>query len=115
MSFIFYFCARLIDTCASVSPLALNVEMFPRVTTVVDASLATARVPLATRALSTSQILFLSGPDILAYLHNLGTAVTEVHEVDFVALKSETMDIPAYSAQACGEEGKEGGERRRED
>ena len=77
------------------SPLALNVHTFPRVTTVVDASLATASLPLAVRALSTSQTVFLSGSDILAYLRNLETADAKVHEVDFVALKSETVDGPA--------------------
>jgi prolyl-tRNA synthetase len=108
MSFIFYFCARLIDTCASVSPLALNAETFPRVTTVVDASLATATVPLAVRALSTSQTLFLSGPDILAYLRNLETADTKVHEVDFVALKSETVDSPATQPKPAEKKEKKG-------
>ena len=77
------------------SPLALNAQTFPRVTTVVDASLATAKAPLAVRALSTSQTVFISGPDILAYLRNLETADAKVHEVDFVSLKSETMDGPA--------------------
>jgi prolyl-tRNA synthetase len=75
-----------------VSPLALNAERFPRVTTVVDASLATEKVPLAVRASSSSKTVFLSGPDILAYLRNLETAETKVHEVDFVALKSESVD-----------------------
>jgi prolyl-tRNA synthetase len=78
-----------------VSPLALNTETFPRVTTVVDASLVTAKVPLAVRALSTSQTVFLSGPDLLTYLRNLETTDAKVHEVDFVALKSETADGPA--------------------
>jgi len=75
-----------------VSPLALNAETFPRVTTVVDASLATAKVPLAVHALSSSQTVFLSGQDIFAYLRNLETAETKVHEIDFAALKSETVD-----------------------
>jgi prolyl-tRNA synthetase len=82
----------------SVSPLALNAETFSRVTTVVDASLATAQVPLAVRALSTSRSLFLSGPDILAYLRDLETAETKLCEVDFVALKSETTDNSAAAA-----------------
>ncbi|KAH9974143.1 hypothetical protein BGW80DRAFT_1437038 [Lactifluus volemus] len=82
----------------SLSPLALNAETFSRVTTVVDASLATAQVPLAVRALSTSRSLFLSGPDILAYLRNLETAETKLCEVDFVALKSETTDNSAAAA-----------------
>ena len=73
-----------------VSPLALNAETFSRVTTVVDASLAATKVPLAVRALSSSRTVFLSGADILAYLRSLETAEAKVHEVDFVALKSET-------------------------
>jgi prolyl-tRNA synthetase len=79
--------------------LALNAETFPRVTTVVDASLANAQVPLAVRALSSSRTLFLSGADILAYLRKLETADTQLHEVDFVALKSETTDGSATQAK----------------
>jgi prolyl-tRNA synthetase len=70
--------------------LALNAETFSRVTTVVDASLAATNVPLAVRALSSSQTVFLSGSDVLAYLRSLETAEAKVHEVDFVALKGET-------------------------
>lgn len=73
-----------------VSPLVLNAETFPRVTTVVDVSLADAPVPLAVRALSSQKTLFLSGADICAYLRTLETAETKLHEVDFVALKGET-------------------------
>lgn len=90
----FCFCARLTKRMCitSVSPLALNAETFPRVTTVVDASLATAKVPLAVHAVSSSQTVFLSGQDIFVYLRNLETAETKVHEIDFAALKSETVD-----------------------
>ncbi|KAH9983137.1 hypothetical protein BJV74DRAFT_887027 [Russula compacta] len=76
----------------SLSPLALNAETFPRILTVVDASLGTVKVPLAVRARSSSQTIFLSGSDILAYLRSLETAETKVQEVDFVALKNETAD-----------------------
>ena len=71
------------------SPLVLNAETFPRVTTVVDVSLATAPVPLAVRALSSQRTLFLSGTDIYAYLRSLETAENKLHEVDFVALQGE--------------------------
>ncbi|KAI0293978.1 hypothetical protein BC826DRAFT_1091738 [Russula brevipes] len=91
----------------SLSPLALNKETFRRVTTVVDASLATATVPLAVRALSSSRTVFLSGPDILAYLRNLETAEAKVHEIDFAALKGETVDPAAAAAQSKPAEGKE--------
>ena len=90
---------------ASVSPLILNAERFPRVTTVVDASLTTVKVPFAVRALSSSETVFLSGPDILAYLRNLETAEAKVHEVDFVALKSGVVD--GVTAQAKPAEKKE--------
>jgi prolyl-tRNA synthetase len=73
-----------------VSPLVLNAETFPRVTTVVDVSLATAPVPLAVRALSSQRTLFLSGADIYAYLRKLEVAENKLREVDFVALKGET-------------------------
>jgi prolyl-tRNA synthetase len=85
--------------CALVSPLVLNAERFPRVTTVVDASLATVQAPLAVRALSSSETVFLSGPDILAYLRSLETADAKVHEVDFVALKGEVVDGVAAHAK----------------
>jgi prolyl-tRNA synthetase len=85
--------------------LALDAERFPKVTTVVDASLATVKVPLAVRALSSSETLFLSGPDILAYLRSLETADVKAHEIDFVALKSEVVD--GVAAQAKPAEKKE--------
>jgi len=78
-----------------VSPLAINAETFLKITTVVDASLADAKAPLAVRVVSSSRTVFLSGPDILAYLCKLETAEVKVHEVDFAALKSETVDGPA--------------------
>ena len=87
------------------SPLALNAERFPRVTTVIDASLATVKAPLAVRALSSSETVFLSGSDIIAYLRNLETAEAKFHEVDFVALKSEVVD--GVAAQAKPAEKKE--------
>ena len=83
------------------SPLALNAERFPRVTTVIDASLATVKAPLAVRALSSSETVFLSGSDIVAYLRNLETAEAKFHEVDFVALKGEVVDgVAAQSKPA---------------
>jgi prolyl-tRNA synthetase len=91
-----------------VIPLALNAETFPRVTTVVDASLATATVPLTVCVLSTSQTLFLSGPDILTYLHNLETADTKVYEVDFVVLKSKTVDSPTTQPKPAEKKEKKG-------
>ena len=72
--------------------MALNAETFPKITTVVDASLGAVKVPLAVRARSSSQTIFLSGSDILVYLRSLETAETKVQEVDFVALKNETAD-----------------------
>ena len=77
------------------SPLAISAETFLKITTVVDASLADAKVPLAVRALSSSRTVFLSGSDVLTYLRKLETAEAKVHEVDFAALKSETVDGPA--------------------
>jgi len=92
-----------------VSPLALNAERFPRVTTVVDASLATEKVPLAVRASSSSETVFLSGPDILAYLRNLETAEVKVHEIDFVALKSELVDGIVTQAKPAGKKAEKEG------
>ncbi len=102
---ILYAFVLLIQVCL-VSPLALNAERFPRVTTVVDASLATIKVPLAVRASSSSETVFLSGPDILAYLRSLETAEVKVHEVDFVALKDELVDGVETLAKPVEKKGK---------
>ena len=80
------------------SPLVLDGKTFHKVTTVVDVSIATAPVPLAVRARSSQKTVFLSGANIYAYLHSLETAETKLHEVDFVALKSEaTVGTAAQS------------------
>ena len=82
----------------AVSPLALDAQTFPKVVTVVDASLATSTAPLAIRASSSSSTLFLSGKDILTYLRTLETAETKLIEVDFAALKTEA--VGGVTAQA---------------
>ncbi|ETW75944.1 hypothetical protein HETIRDRAFT_330361 [Heterobasidion irregulare TC 32-1] len=82
----------------SLSPLALDAQTFPKVVTVVDASLATSTAPLAIRASSSSSTLFLSGRDILTYLRTLETAETKLIEVDFAALKTEA--VGGVTAQA---------------
>ncbi|TFY83158.1 hypothetical protein EWM64_g849 [Hericium alpestre] len=82
----------------SLSPLAINEQIFPKVVTVVDASIASSTSPLAVHALSSSATLFLSGQDLITYLRKLETADTKLHEIDFVALKAEggaTAPAPA--------------------
>ncbi|TFY73434.1 hypothetical protein EWM64_g10578, partial [Hericium alpestre] len=82
----------------SLSPLAINEQTFPKVVTIVDASIASSTSPLAVHALSSSSTLFLSGQDLITYLRKLETADTKLHEIDFVALKAEggaTAPAPA--------------------
>ncbi|KAI0053137.1 prolyl-tRNA synthetase [Auriscalpium vulgare] len=83
----------------SLSPLALNEETFPKVVTVVDASLASTSTPFAVHALSSTSTLFLSGNDILTYLRKLETHDTKLQEIDFAALKAEAADGAAAPAK----------------
>ena len=89
---------RYYNRYIAVSPLTLDAQTFPKVVTVVDASLATSTAPLAIRASSSSSTLFLSGKDILTYLRTLETAETKLIEVDFAALKTEA--VGGVTAQA---------------
>ncbi|KAF5357275.1 hypothetical protein D9758_005971 [Tetrapyrgos nigripes] len=68
----------------SLSPLALNEKTFPKVTTVVDASIASSDV-FAVHALSSDSTVFLSGSDIIKYLKSLETEEVKVNEMDFAA------------------------------
>ncbi|KAG6841620.1 hypothetical protein C0991_009045 [Blastosporella zonata] len=70
----------------SLSPLALNAETFPKVQTIVDSSIATSSSLFALHAHSSAATLFLTGPDILAYLQKLQTADVKFQELDFSTL-----------------------------
>ncbi|KAJ7021859.1 hypothetical protein C8F04DRAFT_1213710 [Mycena alexandri] len=108
----------------SLSPLALNATVFPKVVTVVDASIASSTSVFAVHALSSSATVFLSGKDIVAYLRHLETsdpaakekedaniegavqiAIGVKKEVDFpgwytnVLIKADMLDY--YSVSGC--------------
>ncbi|KAG1738729.1 hypothetical protein EDB19DRAFT_1712875 [Suillus lakei] len=57
----------------SLSLLSLTSETFPKVVTVVDASITSSSSTFALHALSSSATVFLSGQDILSYLRKLET------------------------------------------
>lgn len=74
-----------------VSPLSITKETFPGVLTVVDASLASSDAIFAVHPSTSDSTVFLKGTDILTYLKTLETADVKVLEVDFEALKTETL------------------------
>ncbi|KAG1800638.1 uncharacterized protein BJ212DRAFT_1497976 [Suillus subaureus] len=73
----------------SLSLLSLTSETFPKVVTVIDASITSSSSTFALHALSSSATVFLSGQDILSYLRKLGTEDLKVQEIDFTSLKSD--------------------------
>ncbi|KAL0572754.1 hypothetical protein V5O48_009218 [Marasmius crinis-equi] len=81
----------------SLSPLALNEKTFPKVVTVVDASIATSSSPFALHALSSSSTVFLNGSDIVKYLKSLETDDAKVQELDFQQLGLESSPGAAAS------------------
>ncbi|KAJ3726308.1 hypothetical protein C8R42DRAFT_574634 [Lentinula raphanica] len=82
----------------SLSPLALNETNFSKVTTVVDASIASLSTPLGLHALSSSATAFLSSSDLLQYLRHLETEEVKLHELDLQNL--ETAAPAAASSKA---------------
>jgi prolyl-tRNA synthetase len=82
----------------TVSPLALDENTFPRVVTILDASLASSSELFAVRAKSSKETVFLKGTEIAAYMKHLEKGEHLVHEVDFQAL---SIDTPAAVAPAA--------------
>jgi prolyl-tRNA synthetase len=81
-----------------VSLLSLTSETFPKVVTVIDASIASSSSTFALHALSSSATVFLSGQDILSYLQKLETEDLKVQEIDFASLKSDVATTPSKPA-----------------
>ncbi|KAI0734801.1 prolyl-tRNA synthetase [Fomitopsis betulina] len=73
----------------SLSPLMLTAETYPKVTTVLDASITSSSSLFAVRARSSTSTIFLSGKDILAYLQTVQTQDTPLQEIDFESLKTD--------------------------
>ncbi|KIK40259.1 hypothetical protein CY34DRAFT_807370 [Suillus luteus UH-Slu-Lm8-n1] len=82
----------------SVSLLSLTSETFPKVITVIDASITSSSSTFALHALSSSATVFLSGQDILSYLRKLETEELKVQEIDFTSLKSDVAAAPSKPA-----------------
>jgi prolyl-tRNA synthetase len=85
-----------------VSPLALNKATFPKVLTVIDASIASSSSTFAVHALSSSETIFLNGKDIVSYLKSLENDDVKVQEVDFETLKTDG-GAPAQSSKLSKE------------
>ncbi|TFY59063.1 hypothetical protein EVJ58_g6012 [Rhodofomes roseus] len=85
----------------SLSPLILTAETYPKVTTVLDASIASSSSLFAVRARSSTTTLFLTGKDILAYLRTLQTQDAPLQEIDFQALMSEGQAASTTQAAAA--------------
>lgn len=81
----------------SLSPIALNSTSFPKVTAVLDSSIAGSESAFAIHAGSSCDTVFVSGRDLVSYLKSLETADAKVQEIDFVALKAEAA-APAPAA-----------------
>lgn len=82
----------------SLSLLSLTSETFPKVVTVIDASITSSSSTFALHALSSSATVFLSGQDILSYLRKLETEELKVQEIDFTSLKSDVAAAPSKLA-----------------
>ncbi|KAG2340941.1 prolyl-tRNA synthetase [Suillus weaverae] len=82
----------------SLSLLSLTSETFPKVVTVIDASITSSSSTFALHALSSSATVFLSGQDILSYLQKLETEDLKVQEIDFTSLKSDVATAPSKPA-----------------
>ncbi|KAJ7132037.1 hypothetical protein C8R44DRAFT_612430 [Mycena epipterygia] len=87
----------------SLSPLALNKTIFPKVVTVVDSSIASSSSLFAVHALSSSSTVFLSGKDIVAYLRHLETDSVKIQELDFANLVG-SVAAPAPAAKPAAKE-----------
>jgi prolyl-tRNA synthetase len=76
----------------------LNKATFPKVLTVIDASIASSSSIFAIHALSSSETVFLSGKDIVSYLASLENDDIKIQEVDFETLKTDG-GVPAQSSK----------------
>ena len=85
-----------------VSPLALDLQTFPKVVVALDTSLASSDALFAVHALASDRTIFLKGTDIAAYLRKLECGDAKIHEIDFDALRAEAAAgaAPATAAPA---------------
>lgn len=88
----------------AVSALALDENTFPKVVTVLDASIASSSTLFALRAQSADKTIFLSGTDVVAYIKHLEKEELKAHEVDFEALKGDTAPTGAAGVAKVAKE-----------
>ncbi len=69
----------------------------------MDASIATSSSPLGLHALSSSSTLFLSGSDLLKYLHSIETADVKLQELDLQILDA-AAPAPSTTSKALAKE-----------
>ncbi|PVF93478.1 putative proline-tRNA ligase, partial [Serendipita vermifera] len=100
---------------SALSPLALDADVFPKVVTVLDATIANSSEVFAFRPKTNAATIFLTGKDVLTYLESLDTSSADsksklLHVVDFASLAAEsaagtssnvnTSDAPIAKAAA---------------
>lgn len=85
-----------------VSPLALTQESFSKVVTVLDTSISSSSSIFAVHAHSAEETAFLTGEEIVKYLHSLETTEMKLQEIDFESLKADVGNAAASSAAAAG-------------
>jgi prolyl-tRNA synthetase len=83
-----------------VSPLVLKPEVFEKVVTVIDSSLASSTDIFAVRPCTNSATVFLAGQDVHAFLQRLETDTTKLKVVDFASLSSDAPAAPITKAAA---------------
>ncbi|KAF8327228.1 prolyl-tRNA synthetase [Cantharellus anzutake] len=84
----------------ALSALSLTPETFPKVHTIIDASLAESSSFYALHPSKSDATVFLRGQDIATYLRSLETPEHTVLVEDFQALKAESLVQPAPSVAA---------------
>lgn len=84
----------------SLSPLALNKDVFAKVLTVVDASIASSSSVFAIHALSSSSTIFLSGSDIISYLQTLETDDAKLQVLDVENIAGGPVGVAAQASKA---------------
>ncbi|TBU61073.1 prolyl-tRNA synthetase [Dichomitus squalens] len=83
----------------SLSPLAITSETYPKITTVIESSIASSTSVFAVRGLSSDSTVFLSGKDLYAYVKQFATeGAPTLHEVDVATLQA-TADSAAAAVR----------------
>lgn len=82
------------------SPLVLKPEVFEKVVTVIDSSLASSTEVFAVRPCTNAATVFLSGQDICAFIKRLETDNTKIKVIEFASLSTDAPSAPIAKAAA---------------